>query len=544
MRRSLLVLGISVATSLAFAVERDAAACGGCFVPPRPPTQAASDITDERMLLSVSTQQSTLYDQIRYVGNPASFAWVLPIYGTVDVGLSADVLFDSMDVLTETQIVAPFPNCPPPPNCGFMNGGASAGSVGAGTAPPSSVIVTKAENVGPYATVQLHSTDSSALENWLAQNGFVIPADVMPLIAQYVTEGADFLAMKLLPGQGVQSMRPVRVTTPGAGLSLPLRMASIGTGAVVGITIWVVADGRYEPQNFPFFHIDDSDLVWDYKTSSSNYTTLRVVNDAKFHNKGWEIESSLNLNQQLITSVILSGGQYFGGGRGFGGGIATAPPSDPSADYLPQGSADAGADGGQFLTAEEVRTADIKALFAGLSGPNVRVTRIRSDIAHAAMTADLVFQASADQSEVSNVRNVTKTVNLVCPTYPPCSPGFSGTNFGGSAGSSGSSGAGGSSSGAGGGSSSGAGGGSSSGAGGGSSSGNSGSILGGVPGSGFSSPGATPASTASSSHGCEASSASNKGPLGVLGALAGLLGFGVIRRGQAQRRVNRSRRAS
>src|SRR5258708_3355406 len=371
---------------------------------------------------------------MRWAGNPASFAWVLPIYGTVEVGLSADVLFDSIDVLPETQIVAPFPNCPPPPNCGFFGpsaGGAASADAGVG-APV--VVVTKAENVGPYATVQLHSTDSSALESGLAQNGFNSPADVKRLIAQYVTEGADFLAMKLLPGQGVQSMRPVRVTTPGAGLSLPLRMASVGTGAVVGITIWVVADGRYEPQNFPFFHIEDSELVWDYKTSSSNYTTLRVVNDAKFHNKGWEIESSLSLNQQLITNVILSGGQYFGG-RGFGGGFGAAPASDPSADYLAQGSADAGADGGKFLTAEEVRTADIKALFTGLSGSNVRVTRIRSDIAHAAMTADLVFQASADQSELSNVRTVTKTVNLVCPTYKPC-PSSSGTNFGGSAGSS------------------------------------------------------------------------------------------------------------
>src|SRR5258708_30192889 len=372
---------------------------------------------------------------MRWAGNPASFAWVLPIYGTVEVGLSADVLFDSIDVLPETQIVAPFPNCPPLPNCGLFGpsaGGAASADAGVGAAV---VVVAKAENVGPYATVQLHSTDSSALESGLAQNGFNSPADVKRLIAQYVSEGADFLAMKLLPGQGVESMRPVRVTTPGAGLSLPLRMASIGTGAVVGITIWVVADGRYEPQNYPFFHIEDPELVWDYKTSSSNYTTLRVVNDVKFHNKGWEIESSLNLNQQLITNVILSGGQYFGGGRGFGGGIATAPPSEPSADYLPQGSADAGADGGKFLTAEEVRTADIKALFTGLSGSNVRVTRIRSDIAHAAMTADLVFQASADQSELSNVRTVTKTVNLVCPTYKPC-PSSSGTNFGGSAGSS------------------------------------------------------------------------------------------------------------
>src|SRR5271163_4367322 len=110
MNRSTLIFGISVAASgLALAVERDAAACGGCF---HPPTQTVADITDERMLLAVSPTQTTLYDQIEYAGNPASFAWVLPIHGTVTVGLSADVLFDSMDELTATQIPAPNITCP------------------------------------------------------------------------------------------------------------------------------------------------------------------------------------------------------------------------------------------------------------------------------------------------------------------------------------------------------------------------------------------------------------------------------------------------
>src|SRR5580698_10181218 len=94
MNRTTIVIGFSLTTSaLAVFAERDAAACGGCF---HPPTQTAADITDERMLLSASTAQSNLYDQIRYAGSPSSFAWVLPIHGTVDVGLSADVLFESM----------------------------------------------------------------------------------------------------------------------------------------------------------------------------------------------------------------------------------------------------------------------------------------------------------------------------------------------------------------------------------------------------------------------------------------------------------------
>jgi hypothetical protein len=424
MNRSALILGASVAVSaLALFCERDASACGGCF---HPPTQTASDITDERMLLSVSPTQTTLYDQIQYAGSPTSFAWVLPIHGTVTVGLSADVLFDSMDELTATQIQAPPLNCPGlPTDCENLQApsasvanGASGGGAGEGT-----VTVTKAQNVGPYETVQLHASDSSALNDWLTQNGFDIPANVTPVIDEYVQEGFDFLAMKLLPDQGVQSMRPVRVTMPGASVSLPLRMAAIGTGSTVGITIWVVSDGRYEPQNFPFFHIDDSQLIWDWSTSLSNYTTLRAQNEAALNGKGWELESSITLNQQIITNVILSGGQYYGGQGG--GSVQAGPPSDATEDYLPIGDPDAdggtdGTDGGTGETAEEVRTDDVNALFAGMSAPNVRVTRIRSDISHAAMTTDFILQASADQSELSNIREVTQSVNEQCPIYSQC----------------------------------------------------------------------------------------------------------------------------
>jgi hypothetical protein len=245
---------------------------------------------------------------------------------------------------------------------------------------------------------------------------------VQPILVAYVKEGFDFLAMKLLPNQGVQAMRPVRVTTPGASLSLPLRMASVGTGPITGITIWVVADGRYEPQNFPFFHIVDSQLVWDWASNLSNYTTLRVQNEAYLKNAGWEIESSIDLNEQTITSVVQSGGQYYGNGN------LVSTPSDPSVDYLAVGSPDAGAaDGGTYENPEQVRDDDITALFVGLTGPTIRVTRIRSDIAQTAMTTDFTLQAASDQSELSNIRTVTQSVNLTCPIYSGCSVVGNGT---------------------------------------------------------------------------------------------------------------------
>jgi hypothetical protein len=487
------------AVSSAFVAEREARACGGCF---HPPTQTVSDITDERMLLATSTTQSTLYDQIQYSGSPSSFAWVLPIQGTVTVGLSADVLFDSIDTLTATQIVPPESTCPPP--C-YVNGTFSGSSSGtaAGSAPAGMVTVTKQENVGPYATVQLHSTDGSALNNWLAQNGYQVPSDVAPVITEYVNEGFDFLAMKLLPNQGVQAMRPVRITTPGSNLSLPLRMAAVGTGDTVGITIWVVSDGRYEPQNFPFFHIDDSALVWDWSQNISNYTTLRAQNEAALDNGGWEIESSITLNQQTITNLILSGGQYYGygGTTGTGVGSLTTTPSDPSIDYLPIGNPDAGPDAGE--TADQVRDDDITALFVGLSGPNVRVTRIRSDIAHSAMTKDFVLQASADQSELSNVRNVTQSINETCPSQPSCTGASGTTATGGTTGTS---------------------------------SGSSGISSAGAAADGGAALGSAPRPSSNSSWGCGAAAAStaggpaSAGALAMAGALAALFAGRIIRR--------------
>jgi hypothetical protein len=62
-----------------------------------------------------------------------------------------------------------------------------------------------------------------------------------------------------------------------------------------------------------------------------------------------------------------------------------------------------------------------------MAGPTVRVTRVRSDIAQTAMTKDFVFQAASDQSELSNVRVVTQSVNAQCPIYSGCSVVGSGT---------------------------------------------------------------------------------------------------------------------
>ena len=121
LRHLLGLVGTSV-LALVATTARDARACGGCF---QPPSQSGDVITDEKMIFRITPQATTLYDEIEYSGNPQSFGWVLPIRGTVTVGLSSDILFSSLDSATKTTIYGPNP--PSCPSCGCY-GGADAGA--------------------------------------------------------------------------------------------------------------------------------------------------------------------------------------------------------------------------------------------------------------------------------------------------------------------------------------------------------------------------------------------------------------------------------
>jgi hypothetical protein len=142
---------------------------------------------------------------------------------------------------------------------------------------PPPVTVQTRETVGPYDVVILRSSMGEALDAWLLANGFEIPPNIQPILDAYVTEKLDFVAMKLRPGVNVNAMRPVRVVEPGADPNLPLRMISAGAGAHVGLTLWVISEGRYQPQNFPNATIDFSQLVYNVAQKRSNYTNLRAA---------------------------------------------------------------------------------------------------------------------------------------------------------------------------------------------------------------------------------------------------------------------------
>ncbi len=448
--------------------EGRANACGGCFhgPPPVSPTEVESVITDHRMAFSISPTQTVLWDQVRYTGNPIEFAWVLPIRPGARVELASNQWLAALDASTETTISGPVPR-----QCsnGSFAGGGGGGGGGCGFGGSSSadsfsansgsaeeldagfngspaVQVVDEEVVGPYDAVTLHSTDAGALETWLVSNGFLIPDAIRPIVNQYVSEKFDFIALKLRPGETVRAMQPVRVITPGADPTLPLRMVAAGIGAYVGLTLFVVSEGSYHPANFPDATIDFNTLTWSGLQSRSNYTALADAAMKAGDGRGWLTEAASP--PALFSTYAGSLGSsapnpglydaYYGSCRAQAQVMVPCDPSTlPGGDAGPvvdsgglddggDASSDAG-DGGMLGTPDAGPACyryvsacdaldDLDVALTGMHQSDVWVTRLRAFLPASALNGDLRLEAAAQ----SIVPSAHHTDTYTEAGYDPC----------------------------------------------------------------------------------------------------------------------------
>jgi hypothetical protein len=389
--------------SLGVLDARDASACGGCTT--NITESESTQVTGHKMILSVAKDSTTLWDQIEYVGNPKDFGWVLPIKGgtgfnlDTDFNVSSDALFQTLEALTQVVVSSPTINCPPP-SCGVTAGSGTGGfdNGGGGGASPGGVTVVAEKVAGPFQVVHLKATVPNALQTWLSENNYVIAADASPVIDAYQAEGFDFIAVKLVPGEGIDSMRPVRIKMPGASPELPLRMVAVGTGALTSITLWVTGEGRYETTNFPTFEVNEADLVWDWTTSSSNYKALRQQGYDASKGKAFLVEAA-----EPTSSFSI---QF---------------PLEDLVNFDPKNSGYGDENG---VGANEELYADLEALYGNIPDGSMWLMRLHGELPRSALATDLMIGASSEQLPAQRFFQATKTTGTApsCPPQPQCPP--------------------------------------------------------------------------------------------------------------------------
>ena len=437
------VMGLFAALAI-FAQPREADACGACYAN----SSESTVVNDHKMAFSIQKQQTVLWDQITYSGNPREFAYVIPAKPGTRIEPSSSAWFSALDVSTRPIIMAP------PSAYGGGYGGDSDGrgccsavtssdsfsAASSNDAQRENVQVVSQQVVGPYETVTIRSTDPDALQKWLVDHGYAIPQGSAPIIKSYVDAGLDFIALRLLPDKDVRSMDPIRIISPGTDIALPLRMMQIGAGAKVGITLYVVGEGRYHPASFPDVPIDFTKLFWDFGQSRSNYQELSQTAMAAENGRGFITEyadkpsfdayaqppaAGAASNQGLASayrSLCSTYGEPTLLPRDAGplGPLvdAAADASDDAGD-TDAGAEDAGedADAGAVGTtppdagrpAIEATCDDLEVAVDGMALNDVWVTRLRANLPNAALADTLRLEASPVQAKLDNVHQSTVT---------------------------------------------------------------------------------------------------------------------------------------
>lgn len=240
-----LAVALLMTIAAAVAAARPARACGGGVVSTPIATTIGADA--QRIFISVHDGVTDVVTQIGVPATTADYGVLIPVPGqpTLD---STPVMSGELEVLFSATAPRIGKRADDGFSCGCPFATGSGGDKAGGESPPDTQ-VSEPVAIGPVTAVTLTADTGDAINAWLADNGFVIPADEQSIVSAYAGPGRYFIAIRrndTAPDGGATSVG-VHFTLAGDQRGLPLRFARIGAGPTVGFTILVAADDIVGP---------------------------------------------------------------------------------------------------------------------------------------------------------------------------------------------------------------------------------------------------------------------------------------------------------
>jgi hypothetical protein len=426
---SLAALGLTLAPP-------SANACGGGMFTIPAETETTT-LSGHRVAISISTDQTVLWDQIQYQGDPKDFAWVMPVKTGAKIGVGSDAWLEALDAATAPVISSQVVQCF---GGGSDSSGGSSGACGSGDGNVGSpgrgndgvlqtgpdVTVVHSATVGPYDTVTLSSTTPGALGTWLDMHGYVIPADVKPILDDYAAQGFDFIAVRLAPGQGVAQIKPLRVVTKGALTTFPMRMLAAGAKKNVALSLFVITEGRSAIKGYSSAKITGAELTWDFAKEASDYAAVRAQKLAA--DSGRTFLTTYAQPRTLLAPLPSPDDPVTGPSQPplattfFAQALENKEVSGacPTAlDQYAESMAKVTSTPGSGETDPTVfaceKADDLGVALTGLHPNDVWVTRFEADLPREALTADLTIEpAASEQTPLHNRITAEKALNDAC----------------------------------------------------------------------------------------------------------------------------------
>lgn len=181
------------------------------------------------------------------------------------------------------------------------------GSKLGGDAPPR---VTAGEfvEIGPVVAVALKADTATAIENWLADNGFTLPATDTATLERYVSAGSYFIAVKRsndATGSAAQSIG-LHYSLAGDHRMLSLAFAKLGAAADVAFTLYLATKETTGP-SAPFKALVLDNLDGKLLKNSYRDAVKKAVSDQD--SKAFVVEHSVPAAE--LTELLPTLSQLF-----------------------------------------------------------------------------------------------------------------------------------------------------------------------------------------------------------------------------------------
>lgn len=255
---------VSVAAVLAFIAAIAAStiptmACGGFFC-----RQVPIDQAGEQIIFRQDGDQVTAVILIQYVGDAEDFSWVVPVPGIPDLSVGSDLVFQPLERATRPQFNLLVDGAPCFNPLFFLGGFAAAPTLGLDSlsAADGGVEILQRLAVGPFDVEVVTSDDAEALAVWLDENGYDLDDRGAELIAPYVDEGMNFVALKLRQNQGVGDIQPLIMRYTSVRPMIPIRLTAVAAQPDMGIIVWMLGDARAVPVNYLSIEPNLTRLDW------------------------------------------------------------------------------------------------------------------------------------------------------------------------------------------------------------------------------------------------------------------------------------------
>ena len=246
-------------------------ACGGFFCQTAPINQAG-----EQIVFRQEGDEITAMVRILYSGSAEEFSWVVPVPNTPEISLGSDITFTQLEFATRPQFFLERrgEQCEEfVPNFGVTPD--TAGAPG-NDEDDSGVFIEQELQIGPFDIDIVSSDNPDDLAIWLQDNGYELTDRGAELLAPYITDGMKFVAVKLLNGEGIDSIQPLLMKYTSDKPVIPIRLTAVAAMPDMGVLTWVVADARAVPENYEHVTPNYTRLNW-YTGSGNAYASYQTL---------------------------------------------------------------------------------------------------------------------------------------------------------------------------------------------------------------------------------------------------------------------------